>query len=161
MKKQAGLTLTEVIIVVIIVGILSSFGILMYHKAIQKAQERIAIANLTAIHAAAEIYYSNERNYYPGTLMSAEEINEVFDLNIINDGLDYRYKGIDDSSFVAVANLQDKFKMCTDARNIPEDNFGDPNPCCQIVGKSCLVVDHCSTLRTEEENCTGSTINFP
>ena len=60
-----GFTLTELMIVVAIIGILASIGIPKFSQLIAKSHESTTRANLGAIRAALSIYYGDVEGFYP------------------------------------------------------------------------------------------------
>lgn len=64
---KKGYTLTEVLIVLIIIAILAALGLVNYQSAKEKAIDREAIANLKLIQAAEKIYRIEIGSYYPGS----------------------------------------------------------------------------------------------
>lgn len=85
MNKQA-ITLMELMVVVVIVGIMVAFAVPNYTKAHNRAIEREMITNLRTIIAAQEIYKAQNGVYWggPGTYYGAPDINTNLRLNLIS-----------------------------------------------------------------------------
>jgi prepilin-type N-terminal cleavage/methylation domain-containing protein len=85
---QKAFTLLELMVVVIIVGIVASFGIPNYTRSLDKARRKDAESNLQVIHAAQQIYIARHNNVYfgPGNLA---QINSNLMLNIVANGTTY------------------------------------------------------------------------
>jgi len=66
-NKRKGFTLTEIMVSVIIVGVIASFGIVQYTKAIEKNLERVAALNLEALYGAQQIYHAKTGEYFLGS----------------------------------------------------------------------------------------------
>ncbi|MEI8350519.1 MAG: prepilin-type N-terminal cleavage/methylation domain-containing protein [Candidatus Omnitrophota bacterium] len=77
--KRKHFTLIELIIVVIIVGILATAVIPLYHKAIENAKSKACELNLEALLAATEAYAS-EHDAFPGSLseLRQQDIDKAF-----------------------------------------------------------------------------------
>ena len=129
MRKSKGMTLMEITIVTVIVGIMASFAIANYNKALMKEHERNAVLNLKTIHAASKIYKAKFNRFWPragsGVNLIAA-INQNLGINILPQGLTYT----DEPSvlgFVARARYPAsgavRFRIAVTDRN--------PNPCCE------------------------------
>lgn len=97
--KNRGLTLMELMIAIVIVGIMAAFAIPSYTKAVNKAEERQMMTNLRAIVAAQEIYKAQNGNYWPAHVLVAPTanqgiaaINAALKLNILTSGTKYNYR---------------------------------------------------------------------
>jgi prepilin-type N-terminal cleavage/methylation domain-containing protein len=67
---KKGFTLIELVIVVVIIGILSSIAAIKYADLLTKANEGALRGNLGSIRSALSIYYSNLDGQYPQDLTS-------------------------------------------------------------------------------------------
>lgn len=91
MNTQKAFSILELMVVVILIGIIASFAIPQYYKAIDKAHERDAGLQLTALHAANLIYRA-QRGKYLGTDYSLlSDINNALGINIVANELTYNY----------------------------------------------------------------------
>ena len=57
-------TLMELMIVVVLIGILSSIGIIMFGDTKDSAQKKVAEVSTSSIHLAQQEYISNSSSYY-------------------------------------------------------------------------------------------------
>ena len=94
LKNHSAITLTELVLVVIIVGILVSFGIPKYQKVIKQAKEKDAILNLRLIKAAQNVYRAEMGIFYPDSTgpddpADADKINANLKLGIMEDDVTY------------------------------------------------------------------------
>lgn len=78
MSKKRGFTLTELLVVVVILGILTAIALPQYRKAIQRAEAADALVNLKTMFDAAKRYYSYHSNW-PTTLKGLDV--EFLDVN--------------------------------------------------------------------------------
>ena len=87
-KTRKAVTLMEILLVVVLVGIIAAFGIPSYTKSIERADAREAADNLRMIASAMELYRTEEGGY-PVGLPQVVNINTVLNLNIIEQNMDY------------------------------------------------------------------------
>ncbi len=91
-QRLRGFTLTELIVVVIVLGIMAGFAIPNYTKSIDRTYRKDGTVNLTAIYAAQQIYYNNNNgNYWTGGDVNAINLN--LGLGILSNNLTYSCSG--------------------------------------------------------------------
>jgi prepilin-type N-terminal cleavage/methylation domain-containing protein len=66
-RTEKGFTLVELMVVVTIILVLSSFGVFLYQRAIAQAKETVCKTNLEALHEAIDFYLS-ENDAFPASL---------------------------------------------------------------------------------------------
>lgn len=77
-KFGAGFTLTEILIVVIIIGVLATLALPMLVKTLEKAKVGEAVANLNLIRTGQKIYYLEYSTFWPNiTQLNVEDPNEA------------------------------------------------------------------------------------
>lgn len=91
MKKTFGFTLTELLIVVILVGVIAAFALPNYSKSLNSAHRRDAEIQLASIHSANSIYHAQSGAYLPTGTGDLSEINSGLNLGIIANGVIYTY----------------------------------------------------------------------
>jgi len=91
--KKAAFTLTELMIVIVIMGILSILAIPNYAKSMARSRLQDAMKQLSTLHAANQIYRAQNLSdeYLPGTSLNLSQINQGLGINIIANGLTYSY----------------------------------------------------------------------
>ncbi|MBP6342967.1 MAG: type II secretion system protein [Candidatus Omnitrophica bacterium] len=92
MMNKKAVTLMELMVAVMVVGIIAAFAIPNYTKANNKAEERQMITNMRSIVAAQEIYKAQNGNYWPAATGSVPignigvaGINAALKLNVSDD----------------------------------------------------------------------------
>ena len=127
MNKKA-FTLIELLIVVALIGILSSIGVITFQGQIKASKQKKAEINLNSINLALQEYKSNNGSYY-----------------YVNSCSSTSNKTINDNLFDGVKNLAEKsedmvFQYCITKRN--EDGFTikatNPDTNCEITLKDDL-----------------------
>lgn len=81
-EKNTAFTLTELLVVVVLVGIVAAFGIPNYRKSVARGRERDATANLGIIREAARLSIAREKTPPPAAA-NVGAINTTLRLNII------------------------------------------------------------------------------
>ncbi len=76
-------TLTELMVVVVLTGMIAAFAIPNYTKSVNRVREKNAVANLGVIREAARLYISREGGTPPPALANTAAINATLFLNII------------------------------------------------------------------------------
>jgi len=100
---KTGFTLTELIIVIVIIGILATLGITQYGSVKERALAREAIANLKLIASAERIYRMEYDVYYP--VSTQNEINSNLRLFVTERNWDYVVSVIG-GGFTAISDRQ-------------------------------------------------------
>ena len=83
MSSKNAFTLIELIVVVIITGIIASFAIPNYQKAMNKNYARDAVRNLYLIGASQQAYKARYGTY-AYSLNTTAAVNAKFGLNIVS-----------------------------------------------------------------------------
>lgn len=79
MGRRIGFTLTEILIVLIIIGVLATLGLPMLVKTMEKAKVGEAISNLNLIRTGQKIYFLEYSTFLPGITSPTSNLS---DLNI-------------------------------------------------------------------------------
>jgi len=97
-----GYTLVEMMIVLVVMGVLISFGIPQFSRALEQARADVAGANLRAIWTAERIYWLDNRNYTSS--LSALVNANLLDPSIPSDtSYTYLVAEADSATFTATA----------------------------------------------------------
>jgi prepilin-type N-terminal cleavage/methylation domain-containing protein len=95
MLSRKAFTLIEITIVVIILGILASFGLPGFTKTINKAKARDAMNNMRIIHAMNSVYFArNGVNITAANLSAINDPTTGLGLNIVGNGSTYSCNGV-------------------------------------------------------------------
>lgn len=137
--RKAGMTLLEMLIVVVIAGVLATLGFVNYSGVREHSLGKEAIANLKLIAAAERIYRMEYGFYFPTT--AAPFAGSTSDAGVINTGLrlslttsrwTYGISGANTTQFTAAAdrvgaggNLDCQFQL-TQSQEHPTANANCP-----------------------------------
>ena len=81
-----GYTLVEMMIVLVVVGVMISFGIPQFSRALEQARADVAGANLRAIWTAERIYWLDNRTYLPPGGVTTS-LNVLVSLNLLDPSI--------------------------------------------------------------------------
>jgi len=104
---RIGFTLTELLIVVIIIGILATLALPMFVKTMEKAKVGEAISNLNLIRTGEKIYFLEYGTFYAPIDTSAENCLNIEWPDSDNAYFDYKVVSGDSSDFEAQAIRKD------------------------------------------------------
>ena len=109
--EEAGFTLIELVVVMIILGILSAIAVVSYVGFSQRASSATAKANVRTVTPALAEFYTENSTYVGATLT---ELRENYDLQI-DDGAASHYKLSDqsDSSYCIQDHVGDWYAWTT------------------------------------------------
>ena len=144
-SRHNAFTLTELVIVIVITGLIAAFAIPSYNKSINRTQERDAYYQLQVIQRAEEIYLAKNNTYWPFdsptggpyTHHDVDDINTALRLNIIENDVTYDCwgDGAADNSCTATSDTG------TFTILLAPDQMYIYNPCCSAG--LCQVVPAC------------------
>lgn len=100
-----GLTFTEVLVVIVLLGVLIGLALPQFNKTRERNLAREAKANLRRIYEAEKNYRLEMDSYYPtsGTRDSISDINSNLSLFITGLNWDYKISSTDGSDYAAIA----------------------------------------------------------
>ena len=102
MKRNKGFTLTEILLVLLILGILVTSAIFMYSKFIEKAKSAEAIIAAGNIRVAEIGHKLATGNYVAAE--NTEKIDELLGLGVLSKDFEYRVIGVTDDNFLILAH---------------------------------------------------------
>ena len=158
-----GFTLTELLTVIVIIGILGGIGLGSYRKGIDRARFAEGLSNAHAIAAAVDEYYYNNNSRPPQYLSNRVGIplkNATVSGNrVTTDNFVYDYKPYYDASDLSL-NASDRRVIATSQNantqynivvytRMAEDAYGAPRP-----DQCNKAADFCKSMGYK--NCTGS-----
>ena len=126
----------EVMVVVVIVGLIASFGIPGYQKSVRKSRERNAIIQLTTLHGANVIFNARNGFYLPGAMIGVAAINTGLGINILPAGLDYTYIRVSPTTYTAIAAWGGGTAFTV---GVDESVISGANPCCDTGADTCQI----------------------
>ena len=117
-RGYAGVTLTEFIVVIIIMGVLATLAFPQFIRSKERAIGREAIANLKLIAAAEKIYRMEAvTGYYPLALPNPQsaiaDINSYLRLSITETNWDYAVTGAASTFSSTATRVSGSYSGCT------------------------------------------------
>jgi len=102
-RKGKGVTLLELLIIVVIVGVLATLGLMNYGGVREKSLTKEALANLQLIAAAERIYRMEYGTYY-GPESDIGDINSVLKLSLSGRNWGYSITQAGADTFTSTAD---------------------------------------------------------
>ena len=118
----------ELMVVLVLISIIAGFALPNYRKAIRRAHERDAIAQLSLIYGANAIYFTKNSQYIPTGAGDIDYINTTLGLSVISNGMVYGYNRSAANRFTAASQWVDEGNSFT--VRIDESFIQPGNPCC-------------------------------
>ncbi|OGX09021.1 MAG: hypothetical protein A2Y06_02200 [Omnitrophica WOR_2 bacterium GWA2_37_7] len=87
--NNKAVTLMELIVVVVLIGLIAAFTIPDYKKSLQRSDEKEAINNLAMVWEAMKIYRVKTGDFVTQDLAGVADINQLLKINIIESNMDY------------------------------------------------------------------------
>lgn len=84
-KNNRAVTLTELTMVVVAIGVMASFAIPNYSRSIAKSHERTAISNLVLMRTAVNMYLANTGDAAIPVWANLAEINTGLGLSLVDN----------------------------------------------------------------------------
>jgi prepilin-type N-terminal cleavage/methylation domain-containing protein len=106
-KPRRGISLIEIVLVTVIIGILASLTVPSFHQALEQSRADIASANLRAIWSAQRLYWLENRTYAVdlGTLQSLDLLDSsISDQTFYTYEVDYATSSTFSASAFRVGN---------------------------------------------------------
>jgi prepilin-type N-terminal cleavage/methylation domain-containing protein len=145
--KNNAFSITELMIVIILIGVMAGFALPSFTKAVLKAQVRDAMIQLEALYAANRIFRAQNNTFWTVTVAAgptgAATINGgPLGLNLVSNGLSYGYTP--NSAVTATLFTATAARTGTNAFTVrinqnlinPLGGPGASNPCC-VAGGYC------------------------
>jgi len=114
--KRKGFTLLELLVVITIIGLLSSVGLASYTRAQARARDAKRQSDLSSLRNSLEIYYSENNSYVDtgGSWQSPEtalaglvpDYTKVLPTDPGGEGLDYKYRSVTNQGYCLEAKLE-------------------------------------------------------
>lgn len=140
-RDERGFTFTELMLVVVIVGIIAAFAIPSYEKSFLRAHEKDIVQQMTMVNKANNIFRAHYDKYFSGEKANADipELNNGLGTMVIAQDAEYNYWSDGGTGYALRAKYK-KFEICGSQRPI-----SDSNPCCSS--------GNCPTLAACVEQC--------
>uniref|UniRef100_A0A831Z1D1 Prepilin-type N-terminal cleavage/methylation domain-containing protein n=1 Tax=candidate division WWE3 bacterium TaxID=2053526 RepID=A0A831Z1D1_UNCKA len=114
--KRDGFTLLELLVVITIIGLLSSVGLASYTRAQARARDAKRQSDITSLRNSLEIYYS-ENNVYPDTGGAWQDISTALSVLVPDftktlptdpggEGLPYLYRSVTNQGYCLGSKLE-------------------------------------------------------
>ena len=137
--NQFGYTLTELMMVTVLLGVTASFAIPSFTKGIDRSYRRNAENQLRVIHSANYIYRAQSGGFWPttGTAQNAAAINAALRTNIIEYQMVFECTGVAAAtSFSCIAYYPQKAGAQWTV-SINQNVLGAANPTCAAGTQAC------------------------
>jgi|GEM_PF-6849179 len=110
-QNNQAVTLIEVLVVVVLMGIIAGFGMTGYYKSQERAHLSTAETQLTMLAKAQAMYFVRQETYYPpsgwGTVDDSDMIEDALHVFLPESGFDYWCEDtLDEATYRCVAQRQ-------------------------------------------------------
>jgi prepilin-type N-terminal cleavage/methylation domain-containing protein len=135
MLCRKGMTLVEIIVVLIIIGLTATFALPNFTNNIERSKAITVQNNLLAIYSAEQNYNNNNNGYCIATCDNIADINTRLSLNIQDDG-SYAYScaGVICTAQRTSINVPNTIQLTL---NTPIQISANANPVCSLPAGWC------------------------
>ncbi len=140
---KKGFSLTELVVVMVLVGVIAAMAIPTYTTMVQKRREQAVRLKLQTIHAANLIYKAKNDVYYNDNSTNIADVNTALQTNVNIESYEQLGYQVNDPAYIIVIFI------ATDGNGVGvrllDAVMDDNNPCC-IVGTgwdSCISMPDC------------------
>lgn len=108
-KRNCAFTLTELLVVVIIIGLMAAFTVPNYTRSVERSHRKDAETQLKTIWSADQIYRAQNGTYWPSPASGSNDIaaiNNNLGLGIISNGMTYTCNSALTDTFTCTAVRQ-------------------------------------------------------
>jgi prepilin-type N-terminal cleavage/methylation domain-containing protein len=108
---EAGFTLVELLVVIVIIGVLASIAVVSYLGFSDRANSTVAKANVRTVVPALTAYYTEHSTYVGATLTM---LREAYDLQIDDSAAStYKISNLDETSYCLQDHIGDWYAWTT------------------------------------------------
>ena len=128
-KRDHAFTLTELLVVVIIIGVMAAFTVPNYTKSVERSHQKDAETQLKTIWSADQIYRAQNGAYWPPVSESNDiaAINSNLGLGIIPNGMTYNCASSATNTFTCTASRDPSGSFVI---SVNEAQISSLNPSC-------------------------------
>ncbi len=133
-KKNKGFTLLELLVVIVIIGLVSTITLTFIYMSKNRAKKSRIVSNLDQVRKTAELFYNGNNYSYMG-LSDAPDILILREDVVKQGGQLNIYPSVDSYvAYSAYPGAENNHYWCTDSQGNSKDVTGYPSGSCNSTG---------------------------